>query len=106
MTLRTWVVAVACLLLAGLTGCGEELPGAIPSATSAPTAEKLTAPVLPTPTAVDELRSDKGRSASAVGAGDLAELVGGNDAFVFGLYHVLSDGEDNLFFTAKRKRNK
>ena len=36
---------------------------AVPSATPAPTVAQLTAPVLPTPTAVDELRSDKGRSA-------------------------------------------
>ena len=30
MTLRVRLVAVACLLLAGLPGCGEELPGPFP----------------------------------------------------------------------------
>ena len=57
MTLRIWLVA-AFLLLAGLSGCGEELPGAVPSAPASPTAAELTAPVLPTPTVVEQLRSD------------------------------------------------
>ena len=68
MTLRIWLVAVAILLLAGLSGCGEELPEAVPSAAPAPNTAKLTAPVLPAPTAVEELRSDEGRSVAAVGA--------------------------------------
>ena len=99
MMLRICLVVVAFLLLAGLSGCGEELPGAVPSATPAPTAAKLTAPVLPTSTTAKERHSDKGRSAAAVGAGDLAELVEGNNAFAFGLYRALSDGEGNLFFS-------
>ena len=99
MKLRIWSVVWALLLLAGLAGCGEELPSAVSSATPAPTAASLTTPVLPVPTAVDELRSDKGRSASAVGSADLGELVRGNNAFAFDLYRVLSGGEGNLFYS-------
>lgn len=89
MTLRIRLAAVAILLLAGLSGCGEELPEAVLSAARVPNAAKLSAPVLPTPTAVEELRSGKGRSVAAVGAGDLAELLEGNNAFAFDLYRAL-----------------
>ena len=99
MKLRIWSVVGALLLLAGLAGCGEELPSAVSSATPAPTASNLTTPVRTSPTAVDELRSDKERSVSAVGSADLGELVRGNNAFAFDLYRVLSDGEGNLFYS-------
>ena len=99
MKLRIWSVVGALLLLAGLAGCGEELPSAVSSATPAPTASNLTTPVRTSPTAVDELRSDKDRSVSAVGSADLGELVRGNNAFAFDLYRVLSDGEGNLFYS-------
>ena len=99
MTLRIWLIAMTILLLAGLAGCGEEFPAAVPSATPAPTAAILTTPVLPAPTAVDKLRSDKGSAVSAVGAVDLDELARGNNAFAFDLYHALSGGEGNLFYS-------
>ena len=99
MKLRIWSVVGALLLLAGLAGCGEELPSAVSSATPAPTAANLTTAVGDGRTAEDELRSDKDRSVSAVGAADLAELVRGNNAFAFDLYRVLSDGEGNLFYS-------
>ena len=99
MKLRIWSVVTALLLLAGLAGCGEELPPAVPSATPAPTAANLTTPVLPAPAAVEELRSDKDRAVSAVGSADLGELVRGNNAFAFELYRALNDGEGNLFYS-------
>ena len=99
MKLRIWSVVTALLLFAGLAGCGEELPPAVPSATQAPTAANLTTPVLPAPAAVEELRSDKDRAVSAVGSADLGELVRGNNAFAFELYRALNDGEGNLFYS-------
>ena len=99
MRLRILLVAAVFLLLAGLSGCGEELPEAVPSATPAPNATKLTTPVHPSPAAVDKLRSDKDRAISAVGPAGLDELVRGNNAFAFDLYHALSDGEGNLFYS-------
>ena len=99
MKLRIWSVVTALLLFAGPAGCGEELPAAVSSTAQTPTAASLTTPVRPSPTAVEELRSNKGRSVSAVGAADLDELVRGNNAFAFDLYRVLSDGEGNLFYS-------
>ncbi len=99
MKLRIWPVVTALLLFAGLVGCGEEFPAAVPSATQAPTAANLTTPVLSTPTGEVERRSDKDRSVPAVGSADLGELVRGNNAFAFDLYHALSDGDGNLFYS-------
>ena len=99
MKLRIWSVVGALLLLAGLAGCGEELPSAVSSATPAPTAANLTTAVGDGRTAVDELRSDKDRSVSVVGSADLDELVRGNNAFAFDLYRALGDGEGNLFYS-------
>ena len=99
MKLRIWSVVTALVLLAGLAGCGEELPSAVSSATQVPTAANLTTPVLPAPTAVEALRSDKDRSVSSVGSADLRELVRGNYAFAFDLYRALSDGQGNLFYS-------
>ena len=92
-------VAAAWLLLAGLSGCGEELPSADSSATLAPPEASLTASVLPAPTPIEELRSDRERSIPSVGSVDRDELVRGNNAFAFDLYHALSDGEGNLFYS-------
>ena len=58
-------------------------------ATQAQSSAAVTDPVLPDPTAAEELRSDKDRSASPVNAADLAELVRGNNAFAFDLYRAL-----------------
>ena len=99
MKLRIWSAVGALLLLAGLAGCGEELPLSVSSATPVPTAADLTTAVGDGRTAVDKLRSDKDRSASTVGTADLAELVRGNNAFAFDLYHALSDGDGNLFYS-------
>ena len=99
MKLQIWPVVTALLLFVGLAGCGEEFPAAVPSATQSPTAANLTTPVLPSPTAVDETHSDKDRSASTVGSADLGELVRGNNAFAFDLYHAVSDGDGNLFYS-------
>ena len=99
MKLRIWSVVGALLLLAGLAGCGEELPSAVSSPPASPTAANLTTAVGDGRTAVDELRSDKDRSVSAVGSADLDELVRGNNAFAFELYRVLNDGEGNLFYS-------
>ena len=99
MKLRTWSVAVALFLFAALAGCGEDIPAAVSSTTQAPTEAGLTTSVLSTPTGEVERHSDKDRSASTVGAADLDELVRGNNAFAFDLYHALSDGRGNLFYS-------
>ena len=94
-----WLVITALLLSAGLAGCVEEHPAALPAATPAPTAAKLITPVSPSPAAVAALRSGKDRSAPTAEAADLGQLVRGNNAFAFDLYRALSDGEYNLFFS-------
>ena len=99
MMLRILWVAAAVLLLTSLSGCGEQRPGTFSSATGALTAENVATPVLSTPMAVEELRSDRDRSVTSVGSADLDELVRGNNAFAFDLYHTLSDGESNLFYS-------
>ena len=96
MKLWFWPVITALLMFAGLAGCGEEIPDAVSSATPAPTAASLTTPAPPSPTAVEELRSDKDRSFSSV---NLDELVRGNNAFAFDLYRALSSGQGNLFYS-------
>ena len=96
---RIWPVVAVMALLTALSGCGGEPPAAVPPATRAPTSTAFVNLVPPDPTAVDALRSDKDRSAPAVGAADLDELVRGNNAFAFDLYRTLSDGEGNLFYS-------
>ena len=59
----------------------------------------MTASVLPAPTPALELRSDRERSVPSVGSADRDELVRGNNAFAFDLYHALSHGEGNLFYS-------
>ena len=98
MKLPIWSVVAALFLFAGLAGCGGEPLSTAPPATRAPTAVNLATPVRPSPTAA-ELRSDKDRSASTVGSADLGELVRGNNAFALDLYHALSGGEGNLFYS-------
>ena len=92
------VVASALFLFAGLAGCGEEIPATVSSSAQAPTEAALATPVLPAPTAA-ELHSDKDRSVPSVGPADLGELVRGNNAFAFDLYHALSGREGNLFYS-------
>ena len=94
-----WPVVVAFLMLTALSGCGGEPPAVVLPATQAQSSAAVTDPVLPDPTAAEELRSDKDRSASPVNAADLAELVRGNNAFAFDLYRALGDGEGNLFYS-------
>lgn len=96
-TFRIWPLVAALLLLIWLAGCDQGSPEAVPPATPAPTATTLTAPVLPTAAAGEELLSGKDRSAPTTEAADLGQLVRGNNAFAFDLYRALSDGEDNLF---------
>ena len=92
------VMAAALFLFAGLAGCREEIPATVSSTAQAPTEAALTTPVLPAPTA-GELHSDKDRSVPSVGPADLGELVRGNNAFAFDLYHALSGREGNLFYS-------
>jgi len=48
----------------------------------------------------DELRSEKPREASpSVPAADIRDLVDGNNAFAFDLYHQMIDGSENLFYS-------
>ena len=96
---RIWPVVVALLMFTAVSGCAGEPPAVVPPATQAPTRATVTNPALPDPTAAEGLRSDKDRSASAVGTADLAELVRGNNAFAFDLYRALSGGEGNLFYS-------
>ena len=99
MMLRiSWVVALF-LLLTALSGCAEEQPETFSAATRAPSSANVATPVLSAPVPVEELRSDRDRSVTSVGPADLDELVRGNNAFAFDLYHALSDGEGNLFYS-------
>ena len=107
------------LLLAGLSGCGEESPEVLPPTAQAPAQETPLTPVLPTPTTAqapaqetpqttvlptptttEELRSDRDRDNSPPATrADLRELVQGNNDFAFDLYRALSDEEGNLFYS-------
>ena len=113
-----WSTIATLLLLAGLSGCGEESPAVLPPTPQAPIQETQGTPslptpttqapvqktqgalLLPTPTRAEELRSDRDRSASPQATrADLRELVQGNNDFAFDLYRALSDGEGNLFYS-------
>ena len=95
-----WLVTVALLLLAGLSGCGGESPAVLPPTAQAPAQEAQGTPSLPTPTTAEELRSDRNWSTSLRATrAALRELVQGNNDFAFDLYRDLSDGESNLFYS-------
>ena len=116
---RIWPVVATLLLLAGLSGCGEESPEVLPPTAQAPAQETPLTPVLPTPTTAqappqetpqttvlptptttEELRSDRDRDNSPPATrADLRELVRGNNDFAFDLYRALRDGEGNLFYS-------
>ena len=116
---RIWPVVATLLLLAGLSGCGEESPEVLPPTAQAPAQETPLTPVLPTPTTAlapvqetpqttvlptptttEELRSDRDRDNSPPATrADLRELVQGNNDFAFDLYRALSDEEGNLFYS-------
>ena len=96
---RIWPAAAAIVVLTTISGCGVEPPAAVQPATQAPTSAALATPAPAAPTAVGALRSDRERSAPAVGAADLGELVEGNNAFAFDLYRTLSGGEGNFFYS-------
>ena len=99
LMLRTSWVAATVLLLTALSSCAEEQPESFSSATRAPAASNAAAPILSTPMAEEQLRSDRDRSVTSVGSASLDQLVRGNNAFAFDLYHALSDGEGNLFYS-------
>ena len=87
---RIWPLAVAPFLLVGPSGCGGASETDIPQTTQSPT---------PAVT-VKEVRSDRDRTASPqAAAGDLEELVRGNNAFALDLYSALKGGEGNLFYS-------
>ena len=104
--LRRSLPLMAVVALTGiLIACRGDLPEAdqtvAPAATSVPTtALKLT--VAPRLADTPELvRSDKSRDESPdATTGELAELVDGNSAFAFDLYHALRETSDgNLFYS-------
>lgn len=94
-----WPKVAAIFVLTAISGCGEEPPAAVPPPTQALTPAAFTNLAPTVSTAVDALRSDRDRSAPAVGAADLGELVRGNNAFAFDLYRTLSSGEGNFFYS-------
>ena len=96
---RIWPAVAAIVVLTAISGCGADPPATAPPATQTPTSAAFAHPPLPTPTAVDALYSEKERSAPAVGAAELGELVRGNNAFAFDLYRTLSGSEGNLFYS-------
>ena len=98
---RICLIVAALVMLAALSGCGGASPAGVPPATptAVPVPATATKTAPPTPTATTELRSGKVRSDPTVGAADLAELVRGNNAFAFDLYHALSGREGNLFYS-------
>jgi len=97
------------LVLVGLIGCG--CPTSTPSST--PVSQPTSIPVgEPTPIPTEGssggdrtpgfVQSSKARVTSLdIPASDQAELVGGNSAFAFDLYHLLKEeaGEENLFYS-------
>ena len=99
LMLRTSWVAATVLLLTALSGCAEEQPESFSSATRAPAASNAATPILSTPMAEEQPRSDRERSVASVGSASLDQLVRGNNAFAFDLYHALNDGEGNLFYS-------
>ena len=115
-TRRALPLALAVALLIALFGCDGEaaLDTAVPTRTRTPTRPAptstpppATSTPIPTPTssplptpAPDELRSDLARvTTPAATDSDLAEVVEGNSAFAFDLYHALGEKEKNLFYS-------
>ena len=98
------------LVLVSLIGCG--CPTVTPSSTpiSQPTSIPIGEPTLvPTETGSggDQtpgfVQSSKARVTSIdIPASDQVELVGGNSAFAFDLYHLLKEEEENLFLLKGR----
>ena len=86
-----FVIALSLTAIALLLACGDEL-GDETSLTSAPALQPTTAS--------DELRSTKARAAPAATDAELTELVDGNSAFAFDLYHALRENSGgNLFYS-------
>ncbi len=76
-------------------------PSPTDALTSNPTSTPSATPTDPEPSATSgEARSDKERVTNAsVSGSDLADLVGGNSAFAFDLYHALTEKDGNLFYS-------
>ncbi len=72
-----------------------------PSPTDAPTSTPSATPTVPVSSATPgEARSDKERVTNvSVSDSDLADLVSGNSAFAFDLYHALTEKDGNLFYS-------
>ena len=110
-----FVIALSLIAIALLSACGDETKPAStpnPASTLTPASGNTSTPAIgPTPTstptivpavstASDELRSTKARATPAATAAELAELVDGNSAFAFDLYHALRESSDgNLFYS-------
>ena len=81
----------------------DPLPSPSPTdaPTPSPTAAPSATPTVPATGATSgETRSDKERVTNvSVSGSDLAELVSGNSAFAFDLYHALAEKEGNLFYS-------
>ena len=85
------------------TSVPDPLPSPSPTGTptSNPTSTPSATPTVPATGATSgEVRSDKERVTNAsVSGSDLADLVSGNSAFAFDLYHALAENEGNLFYS-------
>ena len=125
-TLGTLFLALSLILLSGLFACTGDPVGVVepeatptatpvpspthtlvpdplpsPSPTDAPTSTLSATPTVPVSSATPgEMRSDKERVTNAsVSGSDLTDLVSGNSAFAFDLYHALAENEKNLFYS-------
>ena len=76
-------------------------PSPTDAPTSNPTSTPSATPTVPGTSATSgETRSDKERVTNAsVSGSDIADLVSGNSAFAFDLYHVLGEKDGNLFYS-------
>ena len=76
-------------------------PSPTDAPTSNPTSTPSATPTVPATSATSgETRSDKERVTNAsVSGSDIADLVSGNSAFAFDLYHVLGEKDGNLFYS-------
>ena len=85
------------------TSVPDPLPSPSPTdaLTSNPTSTLSATPTVPATSATSgEARSDKERVTNAsVSGSDLADLVSGNSAFAFDLYHALTEKDGNLFYS-------
>ncbi len=112
--LRTIAVGVMALSIVVVMGCGTSSPPPDPASSPMPLTpvdpnsptvaigDRPTAAIRPTKARLapsTELQPTKTRLAPSVSNSEMADLVGGNNAFAFDLYRALSEQDGNLFYS-------